>query len=130
MHHFPTVSKDRIWTVDTRSSPPLSASSTNRNKRRKYERRALTRHEGAEIEYHERMARYYSIFNVSIVILLVSVFLALYGLLQLPYSSISKPSNKDMLALVFEEGLCTVLREKVIILGEREPARGIAMHKK
>jgi hypothetical protein len=32
--------------------------------------------------------------------------------------------------LVFEEGLCTVLREKVIILGEREPARGIAMHKK
>jgi hypothetical protein len=68
--------------------------------------------------------------SVSTVILLASVLFALYGLPRPPHFSTSKPSNKDMLAFVVEECLRTVLREKGIILREREPARGIGMHKK
>jgi hypothetical protein len=78
MHHLPTIYEDRIWTVDPRSSPP-SASSMNRHRRRKYERRALKHRERTEIEYYERIGRYLFILNgVSTVILLAGMLFALH----------------------------------------------------
>jgi hypothetical protein len=129
MHHLPTIYEDRIWFVDSHSNLPSSASSTNRNQRRKCERRALTRHERANIEYYERMARrdLFIFVSVSTAILLASVLFALYGLPRCPRSRIS---GKDMLAFVTEECLRTAPRGKGIVLREREPSRGVGIHGK
>ena len=65
--------------------------------------------------------------SVSTAILLASVLFALYGLPRCPRSRIS---DKDMLAFSIEECLRTALRERGIVLREREPATGIVMHGK
>lgn len=128
IHRLPTIYEDRIWFVDSHFSPLSSASSTNRNQRRKCERRALTHHERARIEYYERMARrdLFIFLSVSTAILLAGVLFALHGLPRPPRS---RMSDKDMLAFVIEECLCTTLRGKGIVLRESEPARGIGMHR-
>ena len=133
MHRLPIIYEGKIRTVDSHSTPPSSASSTNRNQRTKCERRALAHHERARIEYYERMARrdLFISLSVSIAILVASVLFALYGLPRTPPPPPpSRMSDKDMLAFVFEECLRTALRERGIILRGREPARGIGMHGK